>query len=263
MAHKVLDAVSAVGVSRALRTREISRFVVDTSWNSSMVENTGAEVSAVVVKLQGSETGEDRDNGLVTKTGLAVGSTPENLKTGTFDYLIKNVSYTKTTVAAGAALVTGLDRLSTTIGDYVIALNKFGGFNVYINASGTVKVAFPATAMSYATIALANAAIDAIVITDTTYIKIGKVIIQADGTTWTAGTDSLDSTDTDTLAFIDGTVSFVDLATMTATADEILNKRMNRVVDIQPSKYTRCYLSTLTGTGEVTVRETPVPTVVR
>jgi hypothetical protein len=81
---------------------------------------------------------------------------------------------------------------------------------------------------------------------------IGRILINSDGTTWTANTDDLtDASDLTTATFISETSSFIDLATHTFTSAEITaQKALFHVVD-KNVKYVRTYLSTLTGTGEV------------
>lgn len=259
MAIKLLDAVTAVGTSRSVRIGDnVLDHTVDCVFNST----TTTEISAVVLKLQGSETNEDAVNGIVTEAALAVGSTAENVANGAFAYRINNVHYTKGAVAAGTALTAGLDRLSATVGDYKITLSKFGGFKVYVDGSGNIKFSYPALQQAYATVALANTAVDALpnAIDDgTKYIAIGKVLIENDGTEWVAATDDLTgASDVTSVAFISIGSSFIDMATHTFTATELANGRASFVVAGQGALYVRGYLSTLTGTGVVTCRYTPM-----
>lgn len=257
MAKKIMDAVTAVGVSKAQKVGHhgIVNHTLDISFNDT-VANEASDISALVVSLCGSVTGEDKDTGMISRPALAIGSTAENVKTGTFNYQIDNVSYSKTTVAAGTAILAGLDGLSTTVGDYTVALAKFGGFKVYINASGTLGFAFPALTQSYATIALANAAVDALPSRYAgNYIEIGKILIDAkELTAWTAGTSDLtDTSDVDFANFISVGSSFHVLATKTFDATELLEGRALFTQDAVCIPYIRAYVSTLTGTGSVTI----------
>jgi len=259
MAHKLLDGATAVGVSKALTVKGIGRHIMDTVWNST----AAVEVSAVVVELQGSETGEDKDTGIIVEAGLIVGTDGAGEKIGNtaFAYQIDNVSYVGAASAGGTAITAGLDGLSATVGDYKITATKFGGFKVYVNAAGTIKVAFPALVQVYASVALASAAIDALPARFAGYIEIGKVLIDTDTGDWVAATDDMtDASDVTTATFVSLGSSFITLATATAAGAEVSNARMSDVVVNQPTRYVRVYLSTLTGTGEVTTRYTPVET---
>lgn len=257
MAHKLLNAVTAVGTSKSLKIGNgITTHTIDTRFNSTAT----TEISAVTLKLLGSETNAEAENGIITEAGLVVGSTAEKVANIAFSYRIKGVSYAKTAVAAGTTLTAGLDGLSATVTDYEITASKFGGFKVYINSAGTIKMAYPALTQAYATVALANAAVDALPsIYGDTYIEIGKVLIENIASTWTATTDDLTpASDVTTVSFVSFGSSFTDLATITFTADEIANARAIRTIKDAPSKYVMLNLTTLTGTGSVISLYTPV-----
>ncbi len=258
MAYKLLDAVTAVGTSKSVSIGNgILNHVIDCVFNSTAT----TEISAVVIKLQGSETNEDAVNGVVTEAALVAGSTAENVATGAFECRVSDVHVTKAAVVAGTALTAGLDRLSSTVGDYKITASKFGGFKMYIDASGNIKFSYPALQQAYNTIALANSAVDDLPRTiddGTKYIAIGKVLIENDGTEWVAATDDLTgASDVTSIAFISLGSSFIDMQTRTFTSEELANARSSFVTADQGSAYIRVYLSTLTGTGEVTCRYTP------
>lgn len=256
MTTKLLNEVTAVGVSDSIRVGDrVKDHVIDCLFNSV----TTAEISALVLRLQGSQTNEDGKNGIITEPGLIVGSTTDNVANILFAYLIDGVSYTKAAVVAGAEMSEGLDGLSATVGDYKITLSKFGGFKVYIDSAGLLRFAFPALQQAYATVALANAAVEALpssyVASALKYIEIGKVLIENDGTEWVAATDDMvAASDVTTVSFISLGSSFTDIATHTFTAAEIANARAIFNVMNVGSSFIRLYLSTLTGTGKVTAR---------
>ena len=251
---KLLDSVSAASVttsSKSIRGAKGISHIVDVS----VLETTtpaATQFSALTIKLQGSQANTDNRDGVVTSPRLAVGSTAEDISHAAFDYRINDIHYS---IALDATLIlapgiTGAK--STTPGDYVIALDTWGGFKVYVNAAGTVAVGCPATAMSYATNALVEAAIEALPDKNSDYISIGKVVIEADGTTWTMGTDDLtQGSDNERVLFADASPSFTDLATHVMTAAEIINKRAIFQVNV-PSSWVRFYVSSLTGTVEIT-----------
>ena len=247
MSIKLLDKVSSVSVSKSSKSVKVARGVLHHIVDCLLNSTTTTEISACVVKLQGSETNEDGVNGVVTEAALAIGSTPEQVANGAFDYRISDVHYTKGAVAAG-----------TAISGFTVAVSKFGGFVVQVDSSGTITTQAPVAAMSYDTIADANTAVDALT-ADPETIIIGKVLIENDASLWTAGTDDLtNASDVTTASFISIGSSFDDMVTKTFSADELANARAKFSVAYMGTSWVRAYLTTLTGTGEVTLRYTPI-----
>ena len=249
MAIKLMSGVTAVGASRAIRVQpHIKDHTVYTAFRS-----LGAtKIAAVVLKLQGSATGEDKDDGVVSDPVIAIGSTAEKVANGAFDYLIANVPYSKGVVAAGSVFTVA----------HTIAASKWGIIYLYINAAGTIVTKVPGVDQtanqSYDTAAEAHAAGDTITHT-MDLINIGHILILNDASLWTANTDDLtDASDVVTTTFISKTSSFQDLATNTFSADELTAQKSEFHVEGKGNKFLRHYLSTLTGTGEVDSFHTPI-----
>jgi hypothetical protein len=238
MAHKLLTDISAVGVGRAWKiNRSVDQHTVYAEFESL----AATKITAVTIKLQGSLTGTDEGTGVISDPAIAIGSTAERVANGAFDFQISNTSYSKGAVAAGSVFTAA----------HVISASSWGAINIYINSSGTIVTKVPSATQSYASAAAAHTAADAVSLTsDLAYI--GRVLINSDGTTWTANADDLtDGSDLTTATFISATSTFLDLATHTFSADEITaQKAMFHVAD-KNVEYIRAYLSTLTGTGEV------------
>ena len=254
MAIILLNGVASASVTKSSKSKRAAKGSRHTV-NCSIFQTTtpaASQWSATTIKLQGSETNEDSIDGMVTVPQLAVGSTTHEISHAAFDYRIANVHYS-IALDATLTLATGLNALSTTIGDYTITADKWGGFKVYVNAAGTVKVMFPAETMAYASDVLGQAAVDALPDRVANYVSMGKVIIEADNSTWTANTDDLvNGSDIERVLFADVSPSFTDLATHIFTADEITSKRAIFTVVDSPTSWVRLYASTITGTVEIT-----------
>lgn len=243
MSHLLLDGISAVGVSRSLKTHNEQDHTVYTEFKS--LATKASLITAVVIKLQGSEM-NPLPSEVISNPTLAIGSTAERVANAAFDFMIDDVSYSKGEVAAGSAFSEA----------HTITASRFGIVNIYIDANGDISSLVPGSsqtdAQAYTTASLALAAGEGIVALSGT-VKIGHILIENDAGLWTANTDDLtDASDVTTTTFFSETSTFLDIATHTFTGAElIVQKALFHVVN-QGSKYTRLYLSTLTGTGEVT-----------
>jgi hypothetical protein len=261
MAIKLFDAVTAVGVSRPVKiNRQVEQHTVYAEFQSL----AATKISAVTIKVQGSMFGtrpvaippagvsgismnDDVATGIISDPVIAIGSTAEEISHAAFNYRIADVNYS---IAADASVAT------TFTAAHVIAASKWGVVNLYINAAGTILTRVPGSSQtgtqSYASAAAAHTAGDALTMPVGGVCYIGRILINTDGTTWTANTDDLtDGSDLTTATFISETSSFIDIATHTFSAAELTaQKALFHIVD-KNVKYARLYLSTLTGTGEV------------
>ncbi len=137
------------------------------------------------VEFQGSLLGYDKDTGIETGAAFQVkGITPERFANVAFGYMINDTSYAKAAVGAG----------STFTAAHIVAASKFGVVLIYINAAGTFVTRVPASTQSYTTAALAHTAGDTLQasnIAPSIYAYVGRILIESDGTTWTANTDDM------------------------------------------------------------------------
>lgn len=239
MAQRLMDKISAVGVSRAIKSNNVTEHTVNVDFAS-----LGAvKIFAVTVKLQGSDSREELNTGVISDPVIAIGSTAERFANGAFDYQIDNVSYSKAVVAAGSLFSAA----------HAISASKWGIILLYIDTSGSISSLVPLATQAYDTAAEAHIAGDAVVTLKGT-ILIGKILINNDASLWTANTDDLtNASDVTTATFISVTSNFRDLVTHVFTADEIIAQKAVFHVANKGAKFIRTYLSLLTGTGEVNV----------
>lgn len=252
MAFKLLDGATAIGASRAVL---VGKKITDHTNEAELVSLAVTAISAATVILQGATRQKkftpsggrpipESETGPITNPTLAIGSTAEQWKTGTFTYRIADTNYTKTTVAAGAAFSAA----------HVVSASKYGVILCYINSSGTVSTKVPLATQAYTTAAAAHTAADAYDAIHRTsdLCYIGRILIAADAGDWTAITDDLtDGSDLTTATFLSETSSFYDLATCEFDADQITAHRAMWHCVNKNAKWVRHYLSVLTGTGEV------------
>lgn len=131
----------------------------------------------------------------ITKTGLAIGSTPANVSNAAFSYIIGGVQYSKAAVAAG-----------TAPGNDVIPVDTYGAVALDIDAAGTITVAEATdNSTGYASAALAVAGIPAVAATKA---RMGTVsVIRETAGAFTFGTTSLADGDS-TVVYTDGQTHF-------------------------------------------------------
>jgi hypothetical protein len=244
MAFKLLDAVSAVSCSRAVK---LSKAVgVKDHTIKAYVDQIGATAfSAATLILQGSHTDADADTGMVTSPTLAIGSDATKFANAAFNFLISNTTCTKAVNATGTAFTA-----AHVIGDGASAL--WGVINVSINAAGAWLTEVPLTPQIYTTAALALAAANAMPVRGG-YVRVGQVLINSDTTTWTANTDDMTAgSDLTTATFISVNSSFKDMLTHVFSADDLATFSMMDSVKGVHVEYARLYLSVLTGSVELT-----------
>ncbi len=136
----------------------------------------------------------------VTKTALAIGSTPEYVASGAFDYQIGGVRYSMSAEAAG-----------TEPGDDVVPVDTYGAVALDIDAAGTITIAEAAdNATGYASAALALAGIPDV---ESAKARMGTVsVIRDTAGDFTFGTTAFDDGDT-TVVFTDGETNLEAIST--------------------------------------------------
>lgn len=145
---------------------------------TALLDFTIGVIDAADGSLTGPEGGFVPGNGITSgDPALAAGVVdPKKVKNSAFGYAIAGVEYSK---AAGET--------SVALPATDVATTKFGIIMFQINAAGTISGKVPGANQTYASSALALAAIPAV---DSGHIRIGYVIVEAAGATWTAGTDA-------------------------------------------------------------------------
>lgn len=139
-------------------------------------------------------------DGVLQHGTLAIDAVPEKFKTTTVLYWRRNgIQFTK---AATTALVFAS---AYTINTAAVAGIKYGVFLVQITDTGTITTKAPAADQSYASAALAIAALPAV---DTGNTRIGYIVVGAPtGADWVATTDDLTAaSDVSSVSFVDETV---------------------------------------------------------
>ena len=247
MAFKLLDGATAIGASPSIK---VGRGVIDHTCDVKFTSLAATKISALTVVLQGASTNEHDLTGPITSPALAIGSTAEQWKTGTFYYRIAGTNYSKTTVAAGVAFSAA----------HTVTATLYGTVLCYINAAGTVSTKVPLATQEYASAALAHAAADAYhpanYTSDLCYI--GRILINAGAVDWVANTDDMtNASDLTTATFLSETISFMDIGTNAFSAGEITAQRAMWHTTAKNVRYVRLFVSALTGTGEIDGWYTP------
>ena len=246
MAHKLLDGLTALGASDLIRIpRNCKEITLRADFEHGDADYLVAGVTAATVKWQGGRNRDEEETGVVSSPTIAIGSTDTNWKTATFTYRINGTNYTKATVAAGAAFTA----------NHVVNLDTWGVIFLYIDAAGTqfsyINAATQTTAQAYASHALAMAVTKpAGTITGPNKLYIGKIIIEADGSSWTANTDNLTkASELEAVGFYSEITPYNDIVTHTFSASEITARTATWHVSGQGVTFGRLFLSTLTGTA--------------
>lgn len=142
-------------------------------------------------------------NGVSDSPAAAIGSTPQNVATGAFDYWIMGTAYSKAAVPAGTAL-----------NAESVPLGKYGAQALDIDAAGTITaVSAPANTTGYLTAAAAAAALPASVSgrIRATYVTASK----SDGA-FVFGTTSLAAANT-TVAYTSSALNAADYVSLHAS----------------------------------------------
>lgn len=145
---------------------------------TALLESVRTDLTALQAHLS--------SDGIITPTTLSKGSTPENVATTAFSYVIDGCTLYKAAVAAGTAPAAATINTAGATGTF------FGGFALQINAAGTIST-LPATGdQAYTTAAAAYAYAQTIVPTAGNVIAGYFVVGSKANTKWTGGTDDLD-----------------------------------------------------------------------
>jgi hypothetical protein len=207
-------------------------------------------VTAAKIMIQGSPDNSGADDGAVTNPAIAIGSTPTQVANGLFYYRIGGVNYSKAAVAAGSAFSAA----------HTITASKFGAIKIYIDAAGTIssKVNRDVQTDPLASDTVLDAINAANGITpDAGTIEIGMVVIQNNGTLWTANTNNLtNGGDVTEAAFYSTTSSFTEVDEYTLTASDITEQKGTFYLSEDlPTKYVRLFLSEVTGEGSFVIND--------
>lgn len=248
MSFLLLNKATAIKASPAVRLR--GKGVVDHTVEVILASRAAAKISAATVILQGSMTGEDKDTGIVVTPALAIDSTAERFANGAFYYLINGTTYYKAADSAGNQFTAA----------HAVTAEKYGAINVFIDTAGTWITRAPSALQAYNTAEEAHDAADLIMTPMAAECYCGRILINAKaGVQWDANTDDMtDGSDLTTATFLSAGSSFYDLSTHALSAAEITAQRAMFHVGSTHVDFARVFLSALTGTGEITVRYTPV-----
>lgn len=254
-----LNELSALGASVAVKVPYGTFEHTYEAWFTHRAIESG-KITAVTLQIQGSLQ-DDGKNGIVNTEGpvLAIGSTAERYANGVFTYRIADVNYNKAAVAAGTVFSSA----------HTVTASKFGVINIYIDSAGTF-LTLSAKLGDDQTAALASDnAEDALDAADDVplpagYCYVGRILIENGAGLWTANTDDLtDASDVTTATFLSVSPPYDDLYEVVFNAEQLVRLRKTFTVSHTYYKYTRIYLSVLTGTGLVYVLHTPITMRVR
>ena len=237
---KLLDGATAVGVSTVAK---IPYGCTDHTVEVVLTSLAASKISACTVKLQGGM--KDVPTDIVDNPTMAEGTTTDRIATAAFRYTIGGTSYTSAAEAAGHEFTAA----------HTITATKYGVIIMYIDAAGAVSSLAPLATQAYASAAAAHTAADALPVPSNRCL-MGRILIQADAGNWVGNTDDL-SSDLTSATFLNATSQYYDLASHTFSADEITAQRAMFHQTDKTARFIRLYLSTLTGTGEVTARYLP------
>lgn len=248
MSFLMMNEATAIGASRPIKVSNTIRdFGVEVILNST----TATKITACTVNLQGGN--EKTETCTSTPPTLAVGSTAARVAITAFYYQIAGTNYTIATDAVGKVLT---DVGGTAITGTITA-GKLGGLKVVGTSSSTIRCIAPDYALTgvqaYDSAALANSAIDGIVIPSTS-CYIGKMMLTDAGGGTTFGSTALTTITT----FYDAYCPYYTLEAHVLTEAELSAQRAYFTVSGEGAKYIRTYISALTGTGKVTVKLYPL-----
>lgn len=144
------------------------------------------DVNDIINKLKGDY--------MVSKPGLAIGSTPANVANVAFDFTIAGVQYSKAAVAAG-----------TAPGNDVVPQSTYGAVAFDIGTNGTIDaIEAPNNATGYSSAALAMADLPD---PAADHARMGYVTVTKSDGDFTFGTTALNAANT-TVVYADGDTHF-------------------------------------------------------
>ena len=244
--HKLMAAQSAVGATDYIRVPKETRVI---TVRAQIRSRAATKISVVDLVWEGSHVLSNGDTGLISNPLLVVGTTAENVRNYPFAYRIAGVNYTKAAVAAGTVLSAV----------HEIDDEKWGGFKVYIDATGAVTTKQPGAtqvvAQAYATAALAQTAIDGVV-PEAGVAEMGRVLISMvahGGSGWTGKTDDMtNASDVTTATFTDALPQADYVDSYQFDPSDLSSQSATWNIENTGERYGRLWLRTLTGTGDVT-----------
>jgi hypothetical protein len=249
-----VNGLTALGTSNAI---QVPNRVVQHSFEAWFTHNAinANKITALTLKIQASLANAGK-TGVVTDAGpvLAIGSTAERVANSAFTYRIDDVNYNKGAVAAGTVFSS----------NHVVTLSTFGAINVYIDSAGAILTLSTQLGQDQTTPLASASAAAAITVAEgipvpAGYAYLGYVLIEANGTTWTANTDDMtDGSDLTTATFISDSVTYTTIFTEAFDAPAIARQRTMFTLSNTWSNYMRIFVSTLTGTGKVYCRHIPI-----
>jgi hypothetical protein len=208
------------------------------------------KVTDAKIQIQGSITGYGE--GPIIPASLDIGTTTQRIANGLFYYQIDGNNKSLAENLAG----------SVFSASHKIAASKYGAINVYVDAAGTISTKIHDTDQA-GTIAY-NSADDALQSALSGYfphpqntVKIGTLVIQNNGVLWTANTNNL-TADVVAVTFFDDASDFVpideyDLSTDPDAIDR--QKGAFYLTEYKSDFYMRIFVHSITGDGELTVRD--------
>lgn len=215
------------------------------------IKPTGmTRVTTAKIQIQGSPN--NNEEGAIIPAGLKLGTIPERIANGLFYYQIngENKSLAENLVGSVFSF------------QHKIAASKYGAINVYVDAAGTISTRIHDTDQA-GTIAYddANNALKS-ALSDyfphpANKIKIGTLIIQNNGTLWTATFDSL-TDDITAVTFFDDVSDFISIEEYDLSNDPDAIDRQKGgfyIVESKPDFYMRFFVYDISGDGEFTIKD--------
>jgi len=237
---------TVVGASRPIRSNHSAQ---DHAVEVILVGTSG-DLTACTVALQGGNT--KTETCVSTPAVMAVGTSATNVANAAFYYQINGTNYTISANTVG----TTIEDLNDVFIQQTISAGCYGGVVAVANTDSELRFLTPngstTGAQTYATIAECNASLDAIQI-PVNCCYVGKVVVPDEGGGSTLGTTAMTTSD-----FIDAYCPYYTLDSHVLTEAEIAAQRAYYMVEAKHAKYMRTYISTLTGTGKVTVKYSPI-----
>ena len=235
---------TAIGASRPIKSNHrIQDHTVEI-----VCVGTSGTITACTVSIQGGNDGLDT---CVSTTAL-VGASAERVTNSAFYYQVDGTNYTIAAIPNGTILTTSYGTAMVQ----TITASKYGGLVFVAGTAQTVRCITPnGTAVgvqAYDTFAEAKAALDALAI-PAGWCKIGTVVVADGGAGTTFGTTSLAVIGT----FYPEYSPFYSLETHAFTTAEVSAQRALFAISGQHADYIRTFISSLSGTGKVTVKYTP------
>jgi hypothetical protein len=246
MSFLMQNQSSTIGASKPIRSRgRVKDHMVEI-----MCHGTSGNITACTVVLQG---GNDKTETCVNaNASLALsGTTAQHIAYSSFSYQLDGTNYT-----AGASTDCWLFDINGTAIAQTVSAGKYGGLVFVVNSSGVVRCLTPSGiatgAQANATYAQAGTSLDNIFIPKE-WCKVGEVIVADAGGGTTFNTTAFTSIST----FRDEYCPFYTLYSHVLSEAGVSAQREMFSVNDEHADYIRTYISTLTGTGNVTVKYTP------